>query len=87
MADENDEKRLVRFDLPKGLDAAAIAQAIREHGRRILDEAAAEKAKGERPVRFDFPTGASADAIAKALTEARKRLMAEHAAKQQPKKG
>ena len=27
MADENDEKRLVRFDLPKGLDAAAIAQA------------------------------------------------------------
>ena len=86
MADENDEKLLVRFDLPKGLDAAAIAQAIREHGRRILDEAAAEKAKGERPVRFDFPTGASADAIAKALTEARKRLMAEHAAKQQPKK-
>jgi len=45
MADENDEKRLVRFDLPRGLDAAAIAQAIREHGRRILDEAAAEKKK------------------------------------------
>jgi hypothetical protein len=87
MADENDEKRLVRFDFPRGLDAAVLAQAIREHGRRILDEAAAEKkAKGERPVRFDFPTGASADAIAKALTEARKRLMAEHAAKQQPKK-
>ena len=91
MADENDEKRLVRFDLPKGLDAASLANAIREHGRRILDEAAAEKAaaekaKEEKPVRFDFPAGASAEAIAKALNEARQRLMAEHAAKQRPKK-
>jgi hypothetical protein len=37
----------VRFDLPRGLDAAAIAKAIREHGRRILDEAAEEKKKAE----------------------------------------
>ena len=37
MADENDEKRLVRFDLPKGLDAAVLAKAIRENCRRILD--------------------------------------------------
>jgi len=83
MTDESDEKRLVRFDLPRGLDAASIAKAIHEKGRRILDEAAAEKAKEEKPVRFDFPAGASADAIAKALTEARKRIMAEHAAKQE----
>lgn len=49
MADEKDEKRLVRFDLPQGLDAAAIAKAIRENCRRILDEAAAEKkAKEEK---------------------------------------
>jgi broad specificity phosphatase PhoE len=86
MADESDKERLVRVDFPRGLDAASIAKAIREQGRRILDEVAAEKAKQEKPVRFDFPTGESADAIAKALTEARKRIMAEHAAKQQPKK-
>jgi|LakMenEpi03Aug12_release.lakeMendotaPanAssembly.Ray.scaffolds.fasta_scaffold959910_1 hypothetical protein len=86
MADESDKTRLVRFDFPRDLDAAAIAKAIREQGRRILDEAAAEKANEDKPVRFDFPTGASADAIAKALTEARQRIMAEHAAKQQPKK-
>ena len=43
MADESDKKRWVRFDFPPGLDAAAIAQAIREHGRRILDEAAKQK--------------------------------------------
>jgi hypothetical protein len=83
MTDESDEKRLVRFDLPRGLDAASIAKSIRENCRRILDEAAAEKAQEAKPVRFDFPTGASADAIAKALTEARKRIMAEHAAKQE----
>lgn len=40
-----DEKRLVRFDLPRGLDAASIAKAIRENCRRNLDEAAAEKKK------------------------------------------
>jgi len=45
MADDSEKKRLVRFDLPRGLDAAAIAKAIREHGRRILDEAAEEKAE------------------------------------------
>lgn len=86
MADESDKKRWVRFDFPGGLDPASIAKAIRENCRRILDEAAAEKAEEAKPVRFDFPTGASADSIAKALTEARQRIMAEHAAKQQPKK-
>jgi hypothetical protein len=48
MADEIDKKRLVRFGLPRGLDAAAIVQAIREHGRRILDEAAEQKRAAER---------------------------------------
>lgn len=43
MAEESNEKRLVRFDLPRNLDAAAIANAIRENCRRILDEAKAEK--------------------------------------------
>lgn len=86
MADESDKTRLVRFDFPRGVDAASIAKAIRENCRRILDEASPEKAEEEKPVRFDFPTGDSADAIAKALTEARKRVIAEHAAKQQPKK-
>lgn len=86
MADESDKKRLVRSDFSRVLDAAAIAKAIREQGRRILDEAAAEKAEEAKPVRFDFPTGASADSIAKALNEARRRIMAEHAAKQRPKK-
>jgi hypothetical protein len=86
MADDSEKKRLVRFDFPRGLDAAAIAKAIRENCQRILDEATAEKAKEDKPVRFDFPTGASADAIAKALTEARKRIMAERAARQRPKK-
>jgi hypothetical protein len=84
MADESDKKRLVRFDFPRGLDAAAIAKAIRENCSRILDEATAEKAKAEKLVRFDFPTGASADAIADALTEARARIRAERAARQRP---
>ena len=44
MADDSEKKRLVRFDFPRGLDAAAIAKAIREHGRRILEEAAEKKA-------------------------------------------
>jgi len=86
MADESDQKRLVRFELPRTLDAASIAKAIRENCRRILDEASPEKAGEGKPARFDFPTGASADAIAKALTEARKRIMANYAATQQPKK-
>jgi len=47
MADESEKKRLVRFDFPRGIDAAAIAKAIREHGRRILEEAAEEKKKAE----------------------------------------
>ena len=47
-ADESDQKRLVRFDFPGGLDAAAIAQAMREQGRRILDEAAERKQAAER---------------------------------------
>jgi hypothetical protein len=48
MADESDNKRFVRFDFPRDLDAAAIAKAIREHGRRILDEAAEQKRAAER---------------------------------------
>jgi len=43
MADESGKKRLVRFDFPGGLDAAAIAQALREHGRRILDDASEQR--------------------------------------------
>ena len=47
MAGDSEKPRPVRFDLPRGLDAAAIAKAIREHGRRILEEAAEEKKKAE----------------------------------------
>lgn len=47
MADESDKRRLVRFDLPRGLDAASIAKAIRENCRRILDEAAEQKRADE----------------------------------------
>jgi hypothetical protein len=51
MADgQEKEKNLVRFDLPGGLDAKSIAAAIREHGRRILDE---EKAKKEQQPKKD----------------------------------
>ena len=59
MADENDEKRLVRFDFPKGLYAAAIAKAIREHGRRILDEAAEQRQAAERDGTGQAPQEAS----------------------------
>jgi hypothetical protein len=45
---EDKKKRMVRFDFPPGLDAEAIAKAIREHGRRILEEAAPEKKAAER---------------------------------------
>jgi hypothetical protein len=50
MAEDKEKRRMVRFDFPPGLDAEAIAKAIREHGRRILEEAAAgqEKAEGEK---------------------------------------
>ena len=59
MAGENDEKRLVRFDLPRGLDAASIAQAIREHGRRILDEAPEQRQAAERDGTEQAPPEAS----------------------------
>ncbi len=45
MAEDKKKKRMVRFDFPPGLDAEAIAKAIREHGRRILEEAAEEEKK------------------------------------------
>lgn len=45
---EDSEKRLVRFDLPRGLDAASIAKAVRENCRRILDEAAEQRQAAER---------------------------------------
>lgn len=48
MSKDEKKKRMVRFDFPRGLDAEAIAKAIREHGRRILEEAAEEKRAAER---------------------------------------
>jgi hypothetical protein len=47
MAEDKEKKRMVRFDFPPGLDAEAIAKAIREHGRRILEEAAEAKKAAE----------------------------------------
>lgn len=48
MSQGSDKEALVRFDLPRGLDAAAIAKAIRENCRRILDEAAEQRQAAEQ---------------------------------------
>lgn len=43
MADEPENKRMVRFFLPRGLDAEAMAKAIQEIRRKAVQEAAEEK--------------------------------------------
>jgi len=48
MADEPENKSLVRFFLPRGLDAEAMAKAIQEIRRKAVQEAAEEKKAAER---------------------------------------
>jgi hypothetical protein len=49
MADEPENKRMVRFFLPRGLDAEAMAKVIQEIRRKAMQEAAEEKkAEGEK---------------------------------------
>jgi hypothetical protein len=48
MADEPENKRLVRFFLPRGLDVEVMAKAIQEIRREAMQEAAEEKKATER---------------------------------------
>jgi len=48
MTDKQENKRLVRFFLPRGLDAEAMAKAIQEIRRKAVQEAAPEKKAAER---------------------------------------
>ena len=47
MADEPENQKMVRFFLPRGLDAEAMAKAIQEIRRKAMQEAAEEKKKAE----------------------------------------